>query len=437
VKVQLQPHASTRGSAHSANGANEWDLLRGALAFAHRLEQERRSRTRKLGTVAADDRIGVLPAPALCATGTPEDELQRILQHLQTIMEATGAAIARVVNGNLVGIARRGATAPALGVSENSGCAIECVRTAEPLLCHDAESDAWVDRDACRQLGIRSLVMVPVGDGARVVGMLAAFSDRPGNFDRVDVDAMRWAARALLPLLLRLEEPQDHLPQQASTAAPASELTAIAPAEEAPATSAMPAASAPSLSKGKLLAVLSLVVLAMVAGWYLFVGMQPRNAKANPEMNPTPPAPTLPAAPSAEAAQSATAEEPARSNANADHAFNIRATADGGSTIVVIETGRPVTYEAHTLQNPDRIYLDLRGVEPAPDKSASVLPQPANGPLLKIRTAQSGSVARVALDLKEPVAYVISRETNPERLTIELKPLTRTNSNAPVGGDRH
>jgi len=426
VRTQLQQRARTESSANSVAGVDKWTPLRGALAFAYRLEQERRSRARKLGAIAADDRVAVMPAPALYAIGKREDDLQRILERVQILLEASGAAVAHVVNGNLVGIARRGTIAPELGVSESSGCAMDCVHTGEALLCHDAESDAWVDRDACRQLGARSLAMVPVSDGARVVGMLAVFSDHPGDFDHVDVDAMRWAARALLPLLLRLDQPQDHTPSQLSAPAPARELPAIAPAEENFATAAM-APAAPGLSKRKLFAVLGLLVLAAVAGWYLSLGKRPRSAKADSVTNSVQPTPVVRVALSAGTAQIAGGEEPARSNTNGDRAFNIRATSDGESTIVVIETGGRVAYEAHTLQDPDRIYLDLKGVELAPGKSASVLPPPTSGPLLRIRTGQFGDAVRVVLDLKEPVAHVISRETNPEGLSIELKPRTRAN----------
>jgi len=426
VRTQFQQRARTENSANSVAGADQWTPLRGALAFAYRLEQERRSRARNLGASAADDRVAAMPAPALYAIGKREDDLQRILERVQILLEASGAAVAQVANGNLVGIARRGTIAPELGVSERSGCAMDCVHTGEALLCRDAESDVWVDRDACRQLGVRSLAMVPVSDGARVVGMLAVFSDHPGNFNQVDVDAMRWATRALLPLLLRLDEPQDHPPSQLSTPTPARELPAIAPAEENVALAAM-APVAPRLSKGKLFAVLGLLVLAAVAGWYLSAGKRPRSAQADSETNSVQPTPVVPVALSAGTAESDRGEEPARSNATGDRAFNIRATSDGESTIVVIKTGGRVAYEAHTLQDPDRIYLDLKGVELAPDKSASVLPPPASGPLLRIRTGQFGDAVRVVLDLKEPVAHVISRETKPERLSIELKPGTPAN----------
>ena len=33
---------------------------------------------------------------------------------------------------------------------------------ARPLRCDDAESDAWADAEACRQLGIRSILAAPV-----------------------------------------------------------------------------------------------------------------------------------------------------------------------------------------------------------------------------------------------------------------------------------
>jgi AMIN domain/GAF domain len=336
------------------------------------------------------------------------------------LMGASGAAIARAVSGDLVCIARSGDSAPSLGVSENHGYSADCIQTGEPLLCADVESDAWVDRDACRQLGIRSLILVPISDATRVFGILAVFSERAGHFDGSDVDAMRWVALELRPLLAGPDTIQHHPPEQLPDAPPAE-----VAAEDTVAETAAPLAR--RRGNAKWWALLSFAVIALAVGWYLETAKRPPSAQPLPNRNSSTAMPdsagrevaALEAASPAGAAGKASALRPA----TRDHGFNIRTTSDARSTIVVIETEALASYEIQTLENPDRIYLDLKGVVPAPARRPNILASATDSRLLRIRTARSGNVTRVVLDLKQPVTPTISRRQNPERLIIELQPV--------------
>lgn len=422
--------------AYSAAGADEWSSLRGALALAYRVEQEQSRDGKRRLTIPANDSVSVLPTANVETPRKSDVALQRIVERVQTLMEASGAAIAEFASGNIVCVARRGATAPDLGACQNRGSASDCIRTGEALLCHDAESDPWVDRDACRQLGVRSVVLVPVSDGPRVVGILAAFSDRPGHFDRIDVDAMRWAARGLVTMLSQPDAEQ-YDPPNLSTAALTEELPVTTPAKGADdGNLALEAAPIPAHASGfrktKLLVALSLMALAMAVGWHLAAGKRPLSVDAGPVGSSLPPvAPPAPAAPVtlrvAEDPAAAGGEERGRSDETHNQGFNIRATTDAGSTAIVIETGVPVDYEAHTLQNPDRIYVDIKGASLASDSSLRIPQPPADSPLQKIRVGEYRGVTRVVLDLKAPATHVISRGAYPERLTIELKSLAVRN----------
>ena len=48
--------------------------------------------------------------------------------------------------------------------------------------CNDTESDARVDIEVCRLLGLRSIIVAPVRSRETVVGVFAIFSMNPDAF---------------------------------------------------------------------------------------------------------------------------------------------------------------------------------------------------------------------------------------------------------------
>jgi GAF domain-containing protein len=61
------------------------------------------------------------------------------------------------------------------------------MRQGRSLRCKDSETDARVDAEVCRKLGIRSLVVVPVFERRDVVGLIEVFSSRPNAFQNQHV----------------------------------------------------------------------------------------------------------------------------------------------------------------------------------------------------------------------------------------------------------
>src|SRR5206468_3273390 len=84
--------------------------------------------------------------------------------------------------------ASAGSDAPPVGarLQIGSGFSGECVNSGMLLRCDDAEVDARVDASACRALGIRSILAVPVRAGEKSVGIIEAFSAQPNAFSQVD-----------------------------------------------------------------------------------------------------------------------------------------------------------------------------------------------------------------------------------------------------------
>src|SRR5258708_1221600 len=99
------------------------------------------------------------------------------------------------------------------------------------------------------------------------------------------------------------------------------------------------------------------------------------------------------------------------------------------SSTVVVDLQDQVQYEAHSLDNPRRIYFDLHDTKMAPglfNKSIDV-----NDAFLKrVRMAQPvEGITRVVLETKGDSEFSVSRDRNPYRLSIDVQK-TGTSSGA-------
>lgn len=99
---------------------------------------------------------------------------------------AGGAALALVTGESMICRSRSGEMAPPLGatVDVNHGLSGECIRSRQTVSAEDAENDPRVDGEACRALGISSILAVPIFDGPRILGLLEVFSPRLRAFTR-------------------------------------------------------------------------------------------------------------------------------------------------------------------------------------------------------------------------------------------------------------
>jgi hypothetical protein len=113
---------------------------------------------------------------------------------------ATGAALATWRDHDMVCVSTAGSLAPPVGTrfETQSGFSGRCIRLRRLLRCDDAESDSRIDREKCRELGIRSMVAVPIEANGVVVGLLEVFSRRANAFSEIaDLD-LEFLARSVL-----------------------------------------------------------------------------------------------------------------------------------------------------------------------------------------------------------------------------------------------
>lgn len=115
---------------------------------------------------------------------------------LDIIPAATGAIIEMRDGDELVYRAASGTATRQLNLRLKLSGSLSgrCIQTGEPQICDDSETDCRVDRDACRRVGVRSMMIVPLPYQGTIVGVLKAYSDRPGAFSEADLDVVRLIA---------------------------------------------------------------------------------------------------------------------------------------------------------------------------------------------------------------------------------------------------
>jgi hypothetical protein len=120
--------------------------------------------------------------------------LQLLAERAQYITGAGGAAIAlrRDNHKDMLCRASSGDNAPELGalLSMEYGLSGESVRTRQLMRCDDAERDPRVNRDVCRELGIASVLVMPILSDANVLGVFELFSATANAFDERDLSAL-------------------------------------------------------------------------------------------------------------------------------------------------------------------------------------------------------------------------------------------------------
>ena len=149
-----------------------------------------------------DSHLGKV-ASTLAAQGLESTELaldlilHDLAERARLGTDASGAAIALERGSVMVCRAAAGATAPDLGVEINieSGLTGACIRERKRQWCGDTETDPRVNAEACRQLGVRSIVVVPLFVGHKLVGVFEIFSAQADAFGEQDLTTLQELAQ--------------------------------------------------------------------------------------------------------------------------------------------------------------------------------------------------------------------------------------------------
>jgi transcriptional regulator with GAF, ATPase, and Fis domain len=130
-------------------------------------------------------------------------KLDRILHNLAaSALQETGAssvAIGLDGEGTMICRAVAGMPLADLGapINTESGLTGMAIRRQMSQWCSDTESDLRVDVEVCRQLGVRSIIVVPVLARDTVVGLFAIFSPNPDTFSLSELNQVKELAHSV------------------------------------------------------------------------------------------------------------------------------------------------------------------------------------------------------------------------------------------------
>jgi len=372
-----------------------------------------------------------------------DEVLQLVAERAQAITGADGVAIALAQGDEIVCRASSGAMAPDRGVQLDSraGFSGACFRSGRIIRCDDSEKDPRVNREACRQLGTRS--------------MLEAFSTRPFAFKDSDVRSLNLLAE-LIQGALKPEE-EDRIVRAAKVAAADLEFAELESQETLPSRQFFPKTStepkaveaplelsqesiAPWIDSswlegsrpGLVIALLLALLVILVAGplWWLHRELDQGRAAHATAVEPASPDVSARqaenAASSASGAASPVAENSPGRVPGSALVTGIRQFSSAGTSTVVVDLEEQVQYEPHRLASPSGVYFDLLNTSLAPGLNGRVL-DPQDGLIGRVRLAQpEGNLTRVELDTKPGVSFSVGLEENPYRLVIEVRPADQT-----------
>jgi diguanylate cyclase (GGDEF)-like protein len=145
------------------------------------------------------------------AIGTAElsvdDVMTATVEGALTVTEADGACIELLDGDEIVCAAVAGTAVPFLGMRLHAATSItgECFRTRQVLICTDSENDTRVAREACQQVGARSLIVIPLLHGGVAKGVLIVWSADAHEFVAAEAQLLALLANTIGAALVRSE----------------------------------------------------------------------------------------------------------------------------------------------------------------------------------------------------------------------------------------
>ena len=437
----------------------EKDPFQALFAYAYLQAQEQRKQAveeLRLDAEAISEVIATQHTVAVSGFDL-QGKLDYLIEQALTITNAGGAVVALAEGDQIICRARAGLIGPPLGagLDPNSGISGECIRSGELLYCDDTETDPRVNLAACRQLGIRSILAIPLILHEQTLGVVEIFSGWAGVFGDRESRTLKLIAGQILEALWQEETPKPRAaaataeeiteePHTSPGAAEASLVTSAVPAVAAPVppvalTSASIFEPAESMSaaepttiefdflKGEektkvftpkvIIAVIVVAALLALLVWEYWTPhpVPPPKESENSSAQPV-----------TESATSGPQPTVVPSASGQAHLTEIRHWSKHDYTSIAVFLDGAAKYQAAALHDPERIYFDLQETSLAENfpKKKELVVDVDDQLVERVRAAQKdGSVTRVVLDLKSPAEYnTVLSSDSPYRLMIAVHP---------------
>jgi PAS domain S-box-containing protein len=131
-----------------------------------------------------------------------------ITRRAQAMTGADGAVVEMAEGDDMVYRAASGGAAEHIGVRlrRETSLSGRCVAEGRLLVCEDTETDDRVDREACRRIGVRSMVVVPLTFLGRTIGVLKVYSALPHAFPISDLPLLEMMVSLAVAALSAVSE---------------------------------------------------------------------------------------------------------------------------------------------------------------------------------------------------------------------------------------
>jgi len=141
--------------------------------------------------------------------------LQEILEQALGSVTTTSAAIALNTEDGVRCRATIGAGVPEVGTRLYPGRGLTgwCLQSGKVELCNDTDADLRVNSEACQELGIRSVLVLPLKKNDAVLGVLEVASANPQAFTQPEVARMRQLADQVMDCISGTAANQNSAPE--------------------------------------------------------------------------------------------------------------------------------------------------------------------------------------------------------------------------------
>jgi GAF domain-containing protein len=145
------------------------------------------------GTGLRDGVIGVAPDAPQELLAAQNELAREIVQQVLQATHATSAAFGLCLKGRLIWEATAGDSASEIRAMLNteSGFAGLSASSGTMQACGNTVFDSRPDAEACRRLGLRAVVVVPLATRDQLLGLVAVFSRKPYAFGMRDLQALQ------------------------------------------------------------------------------------------------------------------------------------------------------------------------------------------------------------------------------------------------------
>jgi signal transduction histidine kinase len=134
------------------------------------------------GLIAIQDAVSA-------AGGSLQSVMDAIVGERSVMMQSNGIVVELRDGDQLYYAAASGTSADLIGLRLplNASLSGMSILTGQPLYCEDSENDSRVNRAACRKVGLRSMIVVPIPHRGQTVGVLKYYSADQAAFDAEDM----------------------------------------------------------------------------------------------------------------------------------------------------------------------------------------------------------------------------------------------------------